>query len=185
MINVTLNAEIYPIKNKLSEYTIGEFEKICKILNNTDNSNIDNWAKVFVILGLPSTVVDECDIESFLALIKNISLTDDISNEIVKEITVEDKIYIAYDDKFKLTVKETGLIESYIKKNNEVYLADMLAVIYKNPEIDKSLHYDKSHLNYKAELFRKHLTSDIAIPFINILAKKIINDISLIQEING
>ena len=184
MIKLKFNRKIYQFKNKLNEFTIGEFEKICEIMNQ-QGSTIEKWFNVFELLGIEEDILNNIDIEDFIKLIKDFNLNAKIfKGDIKKEIILNDIKYIAYEDKFRLTVKETALIESYIQKNDNRYLGELIAIVYKNPELQKDLHFNKAHIHYKAELIRKEITADIAIPLINFLSKQLIKNVELIEKIN-
>jgi hypothetical protein len=184
MIKLKFNGKIYPIKNKLTEFTIGEFEKICELMNSS-GSTIERWFNVFELLGIEEDILNNIDIEDFIKIIKDFNLNAKIfKGNVKKEIILNNIKYYAYEDKFRLTVKETALIESYIQKNDNRYLGELVAIVYKNPELQKELHFEKAHIHFKAELIRKNITADIAIPLINFLSKRLIKDVELIQKVN-
>ena len=74
------------------------------------------------------------------------------------------------------------MIEGYIAKIDNRYLGEILAVIYKRQDITKDMHYDKAHIHYKAELIRKEITADVAVPLINFMSKRLINDFAMIEN---
>jgi hypothetical protein len=185
MITLQFKTETYSLKNELNELTIGDFEKISSILNDTDKNYIDKWSEVFIYLGVPEYVIDNFEAETFIQIVKQFNLMDTkMSNKkIEKLINVDGIDYIAFDgDEFKMTVKQLVLIEDFIKKNPNRYLGEVLAVIYKGVNIDDNMHFDKAHIKHKAETFRKFVNANVAIPVLGFLSKKIINDTTLFED---
>lgn len=185
MIDIKFNNENYNVKNNLNELTIKEFEEICKILNGKTENTIDKWIKILIYLGLSEDCIDNFDLADFIKVIKEFNLTSVDNPQIVKEFILNNITYRAYDTELRLTVKETALIETFINKNDNRYLGELIAVIYKNVDADRSINYDKSHIHFKAELFRKELKADIVLPIISYLSKKLIKDLTVMTELNG
>lgn len=172
----------YEIRNKIDELLICEYEYISKIYNSQEIDNIDKWVKIFIYLGVPADVIDDLDLQEFIQLIGKFQLNIEMEQkEIVKEIVINDVVYSAYDEIFKLSVKDMALIENYIKERPENYIGEAMSVIYKNRNFDRTIHYDKAHIKNKAEIFRKNVTADKVIPIINIISKKLIKDGELIN----
>jgi len=184
MINLKFDGKTYQLKNSTNELLINEFEHICSILNDKEKNHIEKWSEIFIYLGVPEDVIDNFDSFDFIEMIKEFNIFKTDSTEFVKDIVLDGITYTAFDEKFKLTVKEMTLIESFITKNENRYLGEMLAVIYKRTDLDKSMTYDKAHLKFKAELIRKQVMADVAVPIIGFLSKKLINDYNLITDAN-
>jgi len=184
MINLKFNGNTYPIKNLTSELLIGEFEYVTSIINNQEKNHIEKWSEVFVYLGVPQDVLDNFDTFDFIEMIKEFNLFEVKSTEFFKDIILDGIVYTSFDDTFKLTVKEMTLIENYVKKDNNKYLGEILAVIYKRKDIDKSMNFDNAHLKFKAELIRKQVISDVAIPIIGFLTRKLVSDYNLVTNGN-
>ena len=185
MITLQFKNDTYNLRNELDELTVGEFEKISSILNDTEKNLLDKWAEVFTLLGVPQDIIDYFDAETFVSVIKQFNFINEKKTlkTIEKVITVDNVDYVAYDgDEFKMTVKQLCLIEDFIKKNSNRYLGDILAVIYKSVNIDDNMHFDKAHIKHKAELFRKELSAKYAMPLLVYLSKKIINDTTVIED---
>ena len=108
MIKIKFGEESYEIKNKRYEITIGEFEDLSNIYNDNEKGIVERWSDILVYLGASREVVDEFDMFDFRNIISNIKLFEDETNmfDIIKEIEIDGKKYISYDEKFKLTVKE-------------------------------------------------------------------------------
>ena len=187
MLNVKIEGKTYEIKNSVEEFSIGEFETISSILNEEKKTKINKWFEIFVYLGIPEDVVDNFDSFAFIQLINEFNINEFTPNDFTKEIIINGYTYVSYDEEFKLTVKEMGMIESVVtNKNNDKYLADILAVIFKRTDLTKSEHFDKAHIKFKADLFRKKITADVAMPFLGFLSKRLINNAEDIKtELNG
>lgn len=181
MITINYEDNQFQVKNNLEELTIKEFENVCAYINDEKSDYIDKWINVFVYLGIPQEVVDEFDATHFKSIIEKFNLIKVTKQEIFKELIIDDLVLIAYDEKFKLTVKELSLIESYCKNDKVKYIAEVLAVIYKNPEVEKSLRYDKSHLKYKAELIRTNITAEKCVPILEYISKQVIKDFTILD----
>jgi len=183
MIKLNYNEKTYNVKNSVDEFLINEFEDICGILNNKEKNYLQKWSEIFIYLGVPEDVVDDFDSFAFIEIIKQFNIHDLTQHtNFVKEIELDGNTYVCFDEKFKITVKEMTLIESAINKNENRYLGDVLAILYKRENIQKELHYDKAHLKYKAELIRKEIKAEVAIPIIAFLSKKLIKDYELITN---
>lgn len=182
MIDIKFKEEIYSIKNEIGEINVKDFEHIISILNNDTKNYLEKWSDIFIFLGTPIEVVDNFDISDFIEIIKLFNLTSIDLKEIKKSIIINGIEHFAYtDNDFKLTVKETILIESYIKKNDNRYLGELIAIVYKNPSVTKEINFDKSHIHHKAEMIRKEITADIALPIIGFLSKKLIKDVEILN----
>lgn len=182
MINLKFEEKTYSIKNRTDEFTIGEFEDICSILNSDTLTKVDKWSKVFKYLGVPEDVVDEFDAFDFIEMIKQFNIFDEQSSDYVKEITIDGKVYVLFDEKFKVTVKENALIESFIQKNSEKYIGELMAILYKLEGTDKTMWYDNAHIKFKAKQFRTNVTINNALPIIKYLAKKLVKESDLVFE---
>lgn len=186
MIQIKHGENIYDVKNLTTELLVKEFEEITYILNNKKLHTIERWSRVFKYLGVPEETIDNFDTTDFIELIKEYNLTTVLDTTITKEIEIDGWVYSAYDEKFKLTVRETALIENYIHKNDNKYIGELLAIVYKKQGIESSLHFDTSHIAYKAKLIRENITADVAIPLINFLSKRLIKDFDIIEnEVNN
>lgn len=183
MITLNYENQSYKLKNSADEFLIKEFEHICSILNDTERHHVDKWSEILVYLGVPQDLVDNLDGFEFLEIIKNFNIDDtQYSPEIIKDIEIDGIKYQAYDETFKLTVREMTLIEAAVKKNKDRFLGDILAIIYKRTDVDKEITYDKAHIHHKAELIRKNITANVAMPILAFLGKKLIKDFNLITN---
>ena len=182
MINLKFEDKTYSIKNKTNELTIGEFEDLCVILNDLKATKVEKWSRAFKYLGVPEEVVDEFDAFDFIEMIKQFNIFDEEVFDYVKEITIDGKVYVLFDERFKITVKENALIESYVNKNGEKYIGELMAILYKLEGTDKTIWYDNAHIKFKAKQFRDKVTIDNALPIIKYLAKKLVKENDLMFD---
>ena len=178
MLNINIQESTYQIRNGINELTVGEFEELSLIMNDSELNTIDKWSRVFNFLGIPMDVIDSFDSFTFMDIIKEFNFFDVHLNDPVSEISLNNISYKASlrDGQPLITVKEMKLIEDAIKSNPHKYLAKMLAIIYKRDDVDKAITYDSAHIKFKADLIRKEITADVAMPYIKFLSKKLIND---------
>ena len=182
MLKINYNQKTYEVRNNVEELLLKEFEDVSAIFNYKEKDQFEKWSEIFVYIGLDQEIVDELDTFAFIDIIKEFNIVNLESTDIIKDFEIDGDLYVAYEDKFKLTVKEMTLVEHYIKKNENRYLGEIMAIIYKRPGFDKTINFDKAHIHHKAELFRKSLTADKAVPFISFLSKKLITDYELIEQ---
>jgi hypothetical protein len=184
MLKINYEDKSYSIKNTLEELLIKDYEKIASILNDEEKLTVDKWSEVMIYLGIPQDIVEDFDAFVFRDIIKEFNIINVEKTEIPQYINVDGKYYAAYDENFKLTVKELALIEKVAQKNKNMWVADVMSIIYKNPSVDKTMRYDSGHLKHKADLIRENVTADKAIGIIEYLSKRLIKDYQMISE-NG
>lgn len=182
MVKINYEGQIYQIKNKIDEMFINEYENICSFINNDKLTHMDKWSKVLVYLGVPEDVVDDFDAIAFKKIIEQFNLIKIKQSKIFKDLKLDRMNLVSYEDKFKLSVKELGLIEKACKDNKDFWIAEVMAIIYKNPEVDSKMKYDSAHLKYKAECIRKEITADKCVPILDFLSKRIIKDYEMITN---
>lgn len=171
MITIHYNGEDITIKNQPNELLVKDLEKITTVLN-TDKTIIDKWSEILIYLGVNKEIVEDIEPEAFIEIIKRFNNINNYSEyPFIPEIEIKGVKYYLPDGDFKLKLKQVSLIESAIKNNQSQYLGDILAICYKRDDIEQYLQYDKAHLDYKAELFRDHLTVDYVLPILGYLTK--------------
>ena len=183
MINIIIEDKEIPIKNLVTEFTIGEFEIITNIINDETENSLTRWSKVMKFLGLSEDVIDNFDTFDFMKIIEEFNEIKTQTYNYVETINIlgEDYKIKLIDGELRLTVKEMRIIENFVKKDSKVYIANVLAVIYKREDIQKELQYDDAHIKYKSELISKHITADIALPIMGFLSKKLTKDTEIIN----
>lgn len=174
MIKVNINGQERDMKIALNEITVSEFEQLCIILTESDEDILDRYLKMFSVLGLTDEEIDTITPADFIALSNKFSSENWDAKDFKQTIEINGVIYTAFTGaEFKLSVRDLSKIEKYIKQNKSRYMAEILAVIYKDLSIDRTLHYDDSHIKSKAEIFRTSVTADTIIPYVNLILKDI------------
>ena len=161
----------YEMKSSFTEWTISEYENIVEVLNN-DGDYIDKYIRVLEILGVPDTILDTMYDDEFFSVIENI-LDNEMDNNYRKEVIVDGYRYVAYEDTYKLGIKDMAKIESIITRDEKNKISKIMAVIFKREDLTNTEHYDKAHLEYKAKIF-SNLTADIMIPYMLIIQDKMV-----------
>jgi hypothetical protein len=185
MINVQFDGIEYHIKNEVTEFNVGEFERITLLINDETTSSLTRWTNILNSLGLPLDVIDNFDTFDFTKIINefNGNQNDYSKYKYVEVITLQDNEYKLrlVDGELKLTVREMRIIEGLIKDNKDIYLSNILAVIYKRDDIQKDLQYDMAHIKYKSELISKLVTSDVVLPILSYLSDKLNKEINILN----
>lgn len=172
MINITINGQSKQIKGHLEEINVAGFEQLCKIVLEERDDIIDKHLEIFAVLGMEESDIDLITPAEFLEVVKQFTLLDKEIKDFQKEIIIDGKTYQAFTgDKFILSVRDLARIEKYIKLSPLAFIAEMLAVIYKDPLISKDDNYKPEYLAEKSILFRRSVMSDVAYPYINLITK--------------
>jgi hypothetical protein len=153
----------------MNEITIDEFEKISAIHNDKELDNIEKQIKVFEVVGVEEDEWD--DFKYFVEKTKEFN-TDNYDKK--NPISVIDIDGFTYKAEFKLSVKDTKLIEKMIVKENKHSVSDIMALMFKRTDLSNAEHYDSAHLKHKAKLFRTQ-PAEIAIPYITFVTETISN----------
>ena len=164
----------YEVKNTVEELTVSEFEKVAAIQQDIGLDHFDKQIKVFTTLGVDEDIFDDMEIREFKGYVKAFNDVEPKEYEFLPEIEIEGFVYKAFDEEFKLSVRDLKHIESKVKKSPNSYMAFMLAVIFKRTDLSKSEHYDNAHLKHKTELFGK-LPAAIAVPYVTHIGKELAN----------
>ena len=89
---------------------------------------------------------------------------DILRNSIMQNQEIVKTIFADHDGK-RVYFCCKGCVTAF-KKNPTKFIAGILAIIFKDTELTNTEHYSMAHIEYKAELIRKEITYDIALPFI-------------------
>lgn len=175
MIQIEINGQKRTMNNAINEIKVAEFEQLCVILNGDDEDVFDRYLRVFGVLGLTDEEIDVITPSEFIDLTKTFTDEDWECKEFKPTIEVDGVVYTAYSgSEFKLSVRDLAKIEKYIKQDNQKYMGEMLAVLYKDLSLDRSVHYEDAHIKAKAELFRTKVTADVILPYVNLILKDIV-----------
>lgn len=175
MIQIEINGQKRTMNNAINEISVAEFEQLCVILNGEDEDVFDRYLRVFAVLGLTDEEVDSITPCEFIDLTKTFTDEDWECKEFKPTIEVDGVVYTAYSGaEFKLSVRDLAKIEKYLKQDNQKYMGEMLAVLYKDLALDRNVHYEDAHIKSKAELFRTKVTADVILPYVNLILKDIV-----------
>jgi hypothetical protein len=157
------------LPNRVTELSIAQFEAITTINSNEELDPIEKHLKVFEYLGIPEKDFQDTDIDSFIEMVKefNVSAKEDLTQ--VTEFELEGYKYVG---EFKLSVRDTKLIEKCVILKAPGYIAEITAIMFKREDLSNTEHYAEAHLKHKAKLF-KELKANVAIPYLHFIAQKI------------
>jgi hypothetical protein len=168
------------IANEMNELTIQQFEEITDIHANEKLDIIEKHLEVFKYMGV-SNDIEEVDFEVFKEYVEKFNTAKVPSSELLKRFEKDGYTYQAYDDDFKLTAKDTKLIEKILGNKHKGYISEVLAVLFKRTDLTKTEHYTDAHIKHKAKLIRE-LKADVAVPYLVAVANKINNHVQKSNE---
>ena len=168
------------IPNEMNEMTIHQFEQITEIHASTELDVIEKHLEVFKLMGV-SNDIEDVDFEVFKEYVDKFNSAKVPSSVLLKSFEVDGYTYKAYDEDFKLTAKDTKLIEKILANKHKGYISEVLAVLFKRTDLTKTEHYTDAHIKQKAKLIRE-LKAEVAIPYLVTLANKINNNVGKLNE---
>lgn len=183
MIRLTYGDESFELRNESHELKLKEFEKIYNILNSEGSGKLEQYSQVFISLGIPEDVVDEMSMEEFTSIVKNFNAIKTDLHNLVPKLEIEGYTYTAHDGEFKFKTKDLITIEKAARQHIKNFPSFVLAVAFKRDDLSKKEHYDAAHLNHKAKIFSEYVTADVAIPYLALVSKKVVENIS--DEVDG
>lgn len=159
------------IPNQLSELTVQQFETITTIHARQDIDAIEKHLEVFESLGVPEADFEDVQIEEFKDYVRQFN---DIKGkpELINTIELEGYKYTAFEDTFKLSVKDTKHIEKVMSSRHKGYMSEMLAILFKRDDLTKAEHYADAHIKLKAKMIRE-LKAEIAMPYLVEIGQKL------------
>jgi hypothetical protein len=158
---ITVNETQIP--NLVSEMTLKQYEWVSAMLNNKNLDAIEKHIKVFTFFGVSEEYLNDLSFDEFKNLIKLFSESKPANLDFQKEFELNGYTYRAFDDEFKLKVKDMKQIEVAFKQ--EKYLCTLMAIIFKRTDLTDKEHYDKAHIKQKAKLFGD-LKAEFSIPYL-------------------
>lgn len=175
MLKAIINGVEKEIKSELNEISLEDFEKICVCLTKEFEDSFEKHLEIFSILGLSEEDIDSIIPVDFLNLVRLFRSVPWESSNFVNEITVEGKTYTAFTgEKYTLSIRDLAKVEKYIKRDKTKYIGELIAIIYKDKSLTKEEQYSEETITKNAELFRKNITADIALPYINLILKDVV-----------
>lgn len=172
-----LNKEI---PNELNELTIQQFEDITEIHSNEKLDHVEKHLEVFKYMGAPEEIED-IDFEDFKEYIRLFNTAKAPEGILLKRFEADGYTYQAYDEEWKLSAKETKLIEKILNNKHKGYISEMLAVLFKRTDLGKNEHYTDAHIKHKAKIIRQ-MTADVAVPYLVAVAETINKQVQSLNE---
>lgn len=176
MLKVKIGNEEFEFTNA-EDLLIGKYEDLSSILNSDKLDEIERFYQAFVMLGMDGDLLDSIDGFSFLKIIREFKDVKMDVSDMEKSIILNGRTYESYQDEFFFSVKDMKMIESAVKKNSTHFIADIMAIIFKDVELTKVEHYEPAHIKYKAKLIRENITYKVALPFISSFSKQLIENL--------
>lgn len=159
------------VPNQLNELTVQQFETITTIHAKTELDAIDKHLEVFEFLGVPTIEFDDIQIEEFKEIVKEFNNIQS-QPQLVNTLELDGYTYTAFEDKFKLSVKDTKHIEKIMSSKHKGYISELLAVLFKRTDLTKAEHYSDAHIKLKAKIIRE-LKAELAVPYLVEIGKKL------------
>lgn len=159
------------VPNQLNELTVQQFETITTIHAKTELDAIDKHLEVFEFLGVPTIEFDDIQIEEFKEIVKEFNNVQS-QPQLVNTLELDGYTYTAFEDKFKLSVKDTKHIEKIMSSKHKGYISELLAVLFKRTDLTKAEHYSDAHIKLKAKMIRE-LKAELAVPYLVEIGKKL------------
>ena len=172
-----LNKEI---PNELNELTIQQFEDITEIHANPKLDHVEKHLEVFKYMGV-SEEIEDVDFETFKDYIKEFNTAKAPEGILLKRFEADGYTYQAYEDEWKLSAKETKLIEKILNNKHKGYISEVLAVLFKRTDLTKNEHYADAHIKHKAKIIRE-MTADVAVPYLVAVAETINKQVQSLNE---
>jgi len=172
-----LNKEI---PNELNELTIQQFEDITEIHSNEKLDHVEKHLEVFKYMGAPEEIED-VDFEDFKEYIRLFNTAKAPEGILLKRFEADGYTYQAYDEEWKLSAKETKLIEKILNNKHKGYISEVLSVLFKRTDLGKNEHYTDAHIKHKAKIIRQ-MTADVAVPYLVAVAETINKQVQSLNE---
>lgn len=168
------------IPNELNELTIQQFEDITEIHSNEKLDHVEKHLEVFKYMGAPEEIED-IDFEVFKEYIRIFNTAKAPEGILLKRFEADGYTYQAYDEEWKLSAKETKLIEKILNNKHKGYISEVLAVLFKRTDLTKNEHYTDAHIKHKAKIIRQ-MTADVAVPYLVAVAETINKQVQSLNE---
>ena len=168
------------IPNELNELTIQQFEDITEIHSNEKLDHVEKHLEVFKYMGAPEEI-EEIDFEVFKEYIRLFNTAKAPEGILLKRFEADGYTYQAYDEEWKLSAKETKLIEKILNNKHKGYISEVLAVLFKRTDLGKNEHYTDAHIKFKSKII-KQMTADVAVPYLVAVAETINKQVQSLNE---
>lgn len=168
----------FELRNNPKEIKLSEWEKIYNQLQNESLTPLERYWNVFELMGVPEEVMNKINQEDFIKLISEFNNITVDNDSPLKEFDINGRTYSAYEgEEFQFMGRDLVMIEkaSVNQKNN--YCSYCLAVIFKDNKLTTTEHYTTAHIQHKAHLFAEHLTAYDSLPYLTLIAKRVIKSL--------
>ena len=172
-----LNKEI---PNELNELTIQQFEDITEIHANPKLDHVEKHLEVFKYMGVAEEIED-VDFETFKDYIQLFNTAKAPEGILLNRFEAYGYTYQAYDEEWKLSAKETKLIEKILNNKHKGYISEVLAVLFKRTDLTKNEHYTDAHVKLKSKIIRE-LPAEVAVPYLVAVAETINKQVQSLNE---
>lgn len=177
MIELNLNGSDYALPNDAKEVRLADFNKIYKISQLKDVGYFEKHLKIFELFGIPYHQWDDISEEKIVELIAEFNKVKVDGSVLCNKVEVNGRTYTAFEDEFVFKARDLVEIERAALKQVDNFPAYILGILFKDDNLTRIEHYVESHIKHKASLFAEHLTSDIAIPYLSLVAKRTLKNI--------
>ncbi len=173
MVKIVLNEnKTLEIRNELDEITIGQFEKCLSIFKNDYNLSIDLYLDIISELSNASIdELEELDLDVFMKIIPQVNIQEitEVDDIFSNKIIIDDVTYkTASDGKtYNFNVKQIKHIQTIIKLNQDKYLGDLAAIIFREVKPDGTLgDLSTQSINIRKDLFLNKMMMSTLVPYL-------------------
>ena len=159
------------IPNQLTELTVQQFEDITTIHANKELDAIEKHLEVFELLGIKEDEFEDVSIEEFKQFVREFNNIKG-AKKIVNKIELDGYHYTAFEETFKLSVRDTKHIEKLMNIRYKGYMSEILAILFKRDDLTKAEHYADAHIKHKAKLIREEKAS-LVVPYLAEIGSKL------------
>lgn len=177
MKTIRLENKTVEVMTSLNEITIDQFESCVSILKKTYDSQIDQYVDLIQALSsLTRDEIEDLDLSEFESLIKAIKIDDltGFNEQFINELTFDGVTYKSKSDgkRFKFSVKEMFLLQDKIKENEDKYILDLAAIIFREVDAEGNISSDLSKETIaKRKDILKGIKMDVIAPYLLVLSK--------------
>ena len=172
MVIVKYQGKEYPMKNELQEMNLKEYQRLSEILSK-EGDPVGNVFEAFELLGLPMEVIDNLDSDELFAIYGKLK-HQEINAEPVRMFECDGYTYTANKE---LKGWQMRYCEQAAHEHPRDYVAHVIAAIFLRDDLTDIEHKAPAHIKHKATLFSKHMTADIAAPYLGFITKKLIANV--------
>lgn len=170
----------FELRNNPKEIKLSEWEKIYNQLKDESITPLERYWNVFELMGVPEEVMNKITQEDFVKLISEFNNIQVENETPLKEFEVNGRTYTAYEgEEFQFMGRDLVMIEKASVNPKHNYCSYCLAVLFKDNQLTTTEHYTDAHLQHKAKLFAEHLTANDALPYLTLIAKRVVKSLKL------